>query len=367
LGIPLRPQAAALQQVHPKRLAKKLPGKRDARGAGTDNAKVGLDDRVNRQGARVEDQAIMLTMSAIQVLLRNSIDYAGLFPPASLPMSSAVANYARYRAGEAAWALGRFILPANRLPEFEAAVKEHVSAQPAAQPWRLSALAGPNLDIDVDQVTEFNTRQASTGTATATVDTLEVKASSAAFIEDTVHRIADHLPVYFEVPVDQDPGELIAAIARGGSRAKVRTGGVTVEAFPKAADLIRFLQACIRAHVPFKATAGLHHPVRAEYRLTYAPDSPRGMMFGFLNLFLATSFLRAGMSQGEAACVLEEASPTDLKVSETGVAWRDHRLGMDALRGMREDVLHSFGSCSFTEPISELEALHLLEPRVQQA
>ena len=83
--------------------------------------------------------------------------------------------------------------------------------------------------------------------------------------------------------------------------------GITKDAFPKTSELIRFLRGCVQAGLPFKATAGLHHPLRAEYRLTYAPDSPTGVMFGFLNLFLATAFLRAGMAESEAARLLEEA------------------------------------------------------------
>jgi hypothetical protein len=119
--------------------------------------------------------------------------------------------------------------------------------------------------------------------------------------------------------------------------------------------------------VPFKATAGLHHPLRAEYRLTYAPDSASGVMFGFLNLFLATSFLQTGMSQDQASRVLEETSPQVLQVDDGWISWRAHRLGLEVLRDVRENVLHSFGSCSFTEPIGELEGLHLLQPRAQQA
>jgi hypothetical protein len=309
----------------------------------------------------------MIIMSAIHALLRNSIDYAGLFPPAGLEMSAAAGNYAQYRAGEAAWALGRFILPVSRLSEFEAAAKDHLPIQPAAQPWQLSALAGPDLARDLDQVKAFNLRPTSVGSAAARIDTLEVKASSVGIIEDTMHRLTGDLQVYFEVPIDQDPTGLIAAIARLGGRAKVRTGGVTRDAFPETAELVRFLSSCIRARVPFKATAGLHHALRAEYRLTYAPDSASGPMFGFLNLFLAAAFLRAGMSEAEAAQVLEETSAQRFDVSEGGISWRDHRLGQDALRGAREDVITSFGSCSFSEPINELEALHLLEPRVQRA
>ena len=90
-----------------------------------------------------------MRMSAIRLLLRNSIDYAGLFPPAGLDMGAAVENYPRYRAGRSAWALGRFILPASRLAQFEAAAAGHSSGTPAGQPWLLSVLAGPDPAADL--------------------------------------------------------------------------------------------------------------------------------------------------------------------------------------------------------------------------
>jgi hypothetical protein len=311
---------------------------------------------VKPQGARV---------SAIRVLLRNSIDYAGLFPPAALDMDAAVGNYSRYHAGEAAWALGRFILPVSRLPDFEQATAKHFPHPPAGQPWLLSVLTGADLAGDLKQVAEFNRRHAATGTAR--IDTLEAKASSNDAVRDTMDRIPSDLQAYLEIPIEDDPTSLIATIGRTAARAKVRTGGVTGDGFPSTANLLRFLLSCVRAGVPFKATAGLHHPLRAEYRLTYAPDSPTGKMFGFLNLFLATAFLRAGMEESRAAGVLEEESPLAFQFDGRGVSWRDHRIGQDALAGARQDLIVSFGSCSFTEPLEELQTLHLLEPRVQQA
>jgi len=303
-------------------------------------------------------------MDAIRVLLRNSIDYAGLFPPAGLDMDAAVANYHRYRAGESAWALGRFILPVNRLPEFEQAAAKHTPRPSAARPWLLGVLLGPDLAGDLDQVTEFNRRHAASGTQ---IDTVEAKAGSSDAVRDTMHRMPSHLQAYLEIPIHHDPTNLIAAIDRTGARAKVRTGGVTRDGFPSTADLLRFLRSCLRARVPFKATAGLHHPVRAQYRLTYAPDSPSGTMFGFLNLFLAAAFLYAGMEETDAAQILDEESPQAFRFDGSGVSWQDHRIGQDALAGARRELIVSFGSCSFTEPLEELQALNLLEPRVQQA
>jgi hypothetical protein len=306
-------------------------------------------------------------MSAIRTLLAESIDYAGLFPPASLDMATAVQNYARYRNEPAAWALGRFVVPASRLREFEAAAARHLAETPTGRPWRLALLAGPDLAGDLDMTAEFNRRYSPPGAPTVPADTIEAKASSVSGIEDIMHRMPRTLQAYIEVPIDRDPRDLLAAVRQLGGRAKVRTGGVTNDAFPTTRDLIRFLRGCAQAGLPFKATAGLHHPLRAEYRLTYAPDSPVGVMFGFLNVFLTTAFLRAGMEETDASRLLEEGSAEAFQIDEGGIAWKGHRLDLDGLREARRFGVVSFGSCSFAEPIGDLEALQLLGSGVRQA
>jgi hypothetical protein len=305
-------------------------------------------------------------MSAIHVLLRHSIDYAGLFPPAGLGMKAAVENYGEYRNSRAAWALGRFVVPADRLPEFEATAQPHFVGS-ASSPWQLSALLGADLDRDLATMDDFNRRQKSGSAATAVVDSVELKAGSAAAAEAAMSRIPRHLQAYIEIPSTGDPSGLIGAVARLGARAKVRTGGITPEAFPGTDDLLRFMAACIRAGVPFKATAGLHHPLRAEYRLTYEAAAPSGMMFGFLNLFLASAFLHRGLGEGSVHRVLEEGSVEAFQVDDAAISWRSHRLTLPDLRQARDQALVSFGSCSFTEPLEELQALHLLDVRVPQA
>lgn len=214
---------------------------------------------------------------------------------------------------------------------------------------------------------DFNRRHSRPGLPPILADTIEIKASSVGAIEDIMHRVQRGLQVYVEIPIHRDPADLLAALRRLGGRAKIRTGGVTPDTFPSSANLVRFLHASVEAGVAFKATAGLHHPLRAEYRLTYAPDSPSGAMFGFLNLFLTVAFLRGGMDESQAAAVLEEDSPAAFQAGDSGISWRDRRLDLRALREVREDGIISFGSCSFTEPIADLESLHLLPPSVSPA
>src|SRR5437764_57457 len=69
-------------------------------------------------------------------------------------------------------------------------------------------------------------------------------------------------------------------------------GGFTPEESPRSRDVIRFVRTCLAGNVPFKATAGLHHPIRCFRPLTYAENGPSGTMHGFLNLFLMTGFAR---------------------------------------------------------------------------
>ena len=305
-------------------------------------------------------------MNAIRTLLQGSIDYAGLFPPAGLDMPAAVQNYALYHTGPDAWALGRFVVPASRLGEFEAAATMHRSGARSDGPWRLSVLAGPEPATDLEAIAKFTQRHSSTD-APFVADTLELKATAKSAIASLMGTLPGGLQAYIEIPIGDDPREILATIARHGGSAKIRTGGVTRESFPATTDLLRFIRTCVQVGLPFKATAGLHHPLRSEYRLTYAEGSPAAPMFGFLNLFLVTGFVRAGMHESDAVRLLEERSPRAFQVEDDGITWERHRLDREALRSMRQEGMISFGSCSFTEPLSDLQALHLLPRRVQRA
>ena len=171
-----------------------------------------------------------------------------------------------------------------------------------------------------------------------------------------------YLQAYVEIPIDRRPGA--ARRRRSAGRAgepRSAPAASRPTRFPPPADLVRFLRACAAAGVPFKATAGLHHPLRAEYRLTYEPDSARGTMFGFLNLFLAAAFMAGGHGRRRRGAAAGGARPPRRSASTTrGVEWRGQRLDLDAIRRAREAGIVSFGSCSFTEPIDDLQSLGLL-------
>jgi len=228
-------------------------------------------------------------------LFARLIDYAGLFPPAALPMDQAVANYLRYRDGEHAWMLGKFIVPRERAGEVPSDV--------------------PVSILGVDEVKE---------------------------IPADPHGI-----VYVEVT----DLALIRLLAERGLRAKIRTGGVTADAFPSAEHVAAFIRECAEHGVPFKATAGLHHPIRCTRPLTYEPDAPRGTMHGFVNVFLAAALIH------HAEEVLMESDPTAFAFDDEAASWRGHSIGTDDLGRVRSEFAISFGSCSFEEPVSDLKEL----------
>ena len=294
-----------------------------------------------------------MTAASLRVLLDGIVDYAGLFPPASLDMRTAVGNYATYLASDEAWALGKFVLPIARLAEYEEA-RRAVDDSDATQ-WRLSGLTGGDTLADITRAVEFNVRG-----QYAVIDAIEAKLGTVDDIRRAATRLTGDMELFVEIPMRDDPLPLVRAVAEVGAKAKIRTGGVTEDAFPSSREVARFIRRCVEVGAPFKATAGLHHPIRARYHLTYAPDAPEGVMFGFLNVFLAAALLRAGATEDDAVAMLEAKDAGELRFDDGGLTWREHRLTTDQLRSARRLLARSFGSCSFEEPVDDLRALALI-------
>jgi hypothetical protein len=287
--------------------------------------------------------------ATLRALLAELIDYAGLFPPAALPLTDVFRNFDVYYHSADAWALGRLVVPAARLPELSVlvgAASEH--------PWHVSALIGDDVARDVASVHDACAR------GRLLIDTLEARAPSVSAIEALSGTLGDSFTVYLEIPVDDDPRRLVQAIGRSGARAKIRTGGVTPEVFPTAAQCARFIASCAEHGVAFKATAGLHHPLRGDYRLTYAADAPRGTMFGFLNMFVAAAFARSGMPEETLAELLDERDAAAFRFTDDAIAWRSSSLSLNDVCAARATSAIAFGSCSFREPIDDLHQLGLL-------
>lgn len=296
----------------------------------------------------------------VHTLLAGLIDYAGLFPPAALNMGAAIREFSRRHRGKDSWILGRFVVPIARLDEFEMAARRSLPRDPSVKPWSLSVLVEGDLEVVRRRIAAFNRTHAPAQAGRAAISAVELQASDAGDVAQAA-RAFDGLEIYYEFPLESDPGRLMAAVAASGGRAKIRTGGITPEAFPDTAALMRFLHAAVRSSVAFKATAGLHHPLRGEYRVTYEDDSPTAVMHGFLNLFLAAIWLQEGeIDETEVYDLLEERSSAAIAFSDDEVAWRDHRLDHEVLAEARRKFAVSYGSCSFSEPVRDMRVLKLL-------
>ncbi len=293
---------------------------------------------------------------SIRVLLSEIIDYAGLFPPSEVTMAEAVLNYATYKNSNYNWMLGRFVVPVARLDEFLESAQDFVSRDTTSG-WRLSVLAGEDIYETIRKTDDFNALHSSY----IFCDTLEVRATTESKIENTVNSLPDYLTAYFEVPNNERLADLVSTLAFLGQRAKLRTGGVTADAFPSPREIIRFARTCLAANVPFKCTAGLHHPLRCFKPLTYEANAPQGTMHGFLNMFLATGFAREGYKSLLLEEILEDEFEEGFEFDDAGVTWRnDYSLSLSQLKILRERNIISFGSCSFDEPIADLQAIGLL-------
>jgi hypothetical protein len=298
------------------------------------------------------------TVESASALLRDLMDYAGLFPPASLSMAASATNYDAYLQSRWNWILGRFIVPVARLGEFEEALKALPISSEKIGSWRLSVLLGADAAVDVAQIHDFNARMADADSGRrAEIESVEVKVASPEEITRLSEVIPAELETYFEIPLPS-AGECISTVANVGRRAKIRTGGETPDKIPAPADVMEFIRLCASANVPFKATAGLHHPLRSVHRLTYQLESATGVMHGFLNVFLAAAFLSIGMEPALAISLLESSGPFEF--SSGCIHWRKNRLGIGEIAAARKDFAISFGSCSFTEPVDDLQSLHLL-------
>jgi hypothetical protein len=156
-------------------------------------------------------------------------------------------------------------------------------------------------------------------------------------------------PTYCEAGVDQ-----LDEVKCAGGYAKVRTGGITAEAIPSVDALANFINGCADRRLPFKATAGLHHPVRSMQPLSCEKGAARAVMHGFVNVMMAAGFAWRG--ERKLVSVLAETDPQAFWFDDRA-HWRDQSLAAMEIQDSRHNFMHSFGSCSFEEPVQDLEGL----------
>ena len=286
--------------------------------------------------------------------MRRLVDYAGLFPPAALSMEDAVARYADHLASPDAWMLGRFVVPVERLGELAEAASPF--AERGTEAWRLSALIGADPAKAGPAIRAFNTEHR----GRFVVDVVECRAVAAGSVAASIGELPGELRIFVEMPLLDDPRDMLLEIRTAGAWAKMRTGGVSADSFPSAREVGRFIVRAAELLVPFKATAGLHHPVCGDYPLTYDADAPRGRMFGFLNIFAAAAFAQCRVGERVISDIVIEDVPTAFEFGDEALSWRGKVVTARQVASARSSLGLAFGSCSFQEPVDGLRELSLL-------
>ena len=304
-----------------------------------------------------------MSPASLRALLAHSIDYAGMFPPCSLGLEPALANQADYVQSPDAWMLGAFVLP---IEQFNA-TRQLLSPFDAQHPLRVAAL-GPktesgNAFLEAAEDADAAIRSLSRHN----VDLVSIRHLEM-FLPDEIdlvslkeaQSILGDLPVFWEVPAARAE-QTIALLAEFNSDAdsatfgfKLRTGGVTADAFPTSLQIAKALVTPATHQLPIKFTAGLHHPLR-QYR-----DEVQTKMHGFLNV-LGAAVLAAEhrWDTDQTASMLEDERVDSFSFTDDFFAWREWQIDTKRLQYRRKFVV-SFGSCSFDEPREDLRALKLL-------
>ncbi len=284
-------------------------------------------------------------------VFNHMVDYAGLFPPASLSMDAAMLKYVEHRGSMEREMLGRFVVAARRLHELTDSASRNRIQPPTTDPWLLSVVFGTNHIDDLHRIESLGATQMG---AIFRVDAVEVKVQNVGEISVVTERFRTDWDIFLELNHDADFNAMVVAARDAGAWVKFRTGGVTPEAFPSPDRLASFLMAVYDHGVPWKATAGLHHLFTGDYPLTYLPNSPKHRMYGYLNLIYAASAVRFGASHQTAVEILTDATPGAFQRGYDYIAWRDWMISYEHIGLARLGGFQSFGSCSFREPVDEM-------------
>ena len=325
---------------------------------------------------------IRMTKGSLRALLEGAIDYAGMFPPASLGLHEALAGYRALRSESAAWLMGHFVCPAEQLRELVAAVPD--------DPFRVS-LVVPLDAYRQNRLISSRPSEAEAGqppSAIAAVAALEFRWQTDV-VRDSVFVRPDGLltmagalaaavnpeaNTFFELSRVQSPAhttawqhrlaEILRMMATPNAKAraqrpprglagfKFRCGGATPADVPASSELAEVIRACRDAHVFWKATAGLHHPLRHL-------DARLGVrVHGFINLFTAAVMADLHrLDTGKIQAILDDEDASDFRFGDNVLTWRDRSATCEQITSVRRRGLQSFGSCSIEEPVQDLKAL----------
>lgn len=332
-----------------------------------------------------------MTRASLRALLEGAIDYAGMFPPAGLPLHEAIAEYRARLTEPAAWLLGRFVCPATQLRDLVAVFGDRGAIFSLTVPVTYTREGDIQEVVPVVLFTSLaaggSTKHPGMPPRMTSVTALEFRWQVNA-VRDTVlarpenllslavaltHVVNPEAKMYFELSRVDSPAHASAVRrllddtvrqlathnakgqggnARASAGFKLRCGGAAAADIPSLAEVAGVICACRNARIFWKATAGLHHPLRHV-------DAGLGVpVHGFVNLF--TAAVMADVHRLDASRIepiLADEDPSHFRFGDDALTWRDLSATCEQIALARGRGLQSFGSCSIEEPIQDLKAL----------
>ena len=287
------------------------------------------------------------------------VDYAGLFPPASLTVEEAVEGYRRNRASSSAWVSGRFLVRATQLEELARVVTSSMTVDDG--PWEVGVVFDAPAPEAASHAAAFHAEMEPALTVAAAEARIgDPSHQGVLALVTTIGSINPDVVAFLEVlrstdirPQIETVGAVLAEAGMAGG-AKLRCGGVTADLFPTSEEVASFITCAVDASVPFKATAGLHLPIR---RFDETLDVWR---HGFVNLLIATAAATAGEPAGVVHDIVVETDPDAFGISPAFATWRNLTFPGSAIRRMRQHNFIAYGSCDFDEPVEALADMSLL-------
>lgn len=318
-----------------------------------------------------------LLVKSLKYLAEGFIDYAGMFPPASLDLQTAFNNYIKYLEGPYSWMLSKFICPANKLSELSVILKDtkdikhriHLSI--LGQSSENSIKFINSIKEDISCISLFNNKNSQL----ADIDVYEIPLPAETSKEPDTHRIRGlvndvsslfestlniNIKYFYEYVPSPNLSLVIKALwyHNKGNRVagyKLRTGGTDASSFPTQEDIAHAIKTCREYEVPMKCTAGLHHPI------SHYDDRVKAKMTGFLNLFGAASMEHCHNTTEEVlSAILRDENAEDFTFTENAFKWKNLLIMASEVERGRKELMISFGSCSFEEPIEYLKKMNLL-------
>lgn len=297
-----------------------------------------------------------IVLDARTASFASIIDYAGVFPPASLSMEAAVDTYRRHRATADRWVLGRFLCRASQLEDLAAVAMATMHRD--ERQWDVGVIFDVSTGAATSLAREFHRELGPAMAVTAAEARIDV--DDPGMLIDAVSTIDADVATFIEIDPDEPVRpqlEAIGATLRDRGRtggAKIRCGGGSPNVFPSDDDVAEFIWEASLTEVPFKATAALHQPFRVR------DDDLDVLRHGFVNILLAAVAADQGENRNIVEKIVAETDPGAFSLTASAARWKDFIAPGSAIRRSRHNGFLSFGSCDLDEPMGALHAISSL-------